>query len=378
MSRKFEQEYRELMREQTPDLWSRIEEGVNNSPRSNGIIEFKPEGFSRKTTEVRKRRSVNHYQFRALIGAAACFVLLLIGVPALRASITAEKNAAEELPTVVIDGSQLQSEAESADAAEAAPVKESADAAAVIKESVESVHADNAAVETEEPAASTDNAETLAVAADVQTAAEAVPETVQETVPADASSVQTADTSDAAVTNEETGNQEDSAAEKSAEVPEKKDAADKKPSKDSTSTAGLGKMAAVADNKASAKSGESSAITVDMAEESEEIAAVGTESGTETVYAKVEISIKSVKAENGKSVYTAVVVKDPSGKLAAGTKICVQTTGSEFVSGKNYTATLTDNGETTAAGEKLYISSDITIAVVDVIAEDSADVLEIS
>ena len=54
------------------------------------------------------------------------------------------------------------------------------------------------------------------------------------------------------------------------------------------------------------------------------------------------------------------------------------TTGSEFVSGKNYTATLTDNGETTAAGEKLYISSDITIAVVDVIAEDSTDVLEIS
>ncbi len=396
MSRKFEQEYRELMREQTPDLWSRIEEGVNNSPRSNGIIEFKPEGFSRKATEVKRRRSVNHYQFRALAGAAACFVLLLIGIPALRTTMTAEKEAKENIPTVVIDGSQAQPMEESQEGSYGKVVAaENTEAvAASSDEQAEAVKTESSEVNSEqektEPAKN--DAETAPVVAaadvngnvDVQPAAETV--TVAETVDtaADAATVQAETGSEIAMADEESGDETSEADVEDGKNSDKKNS-DKKGSdkKDASSdkktdnTSAVAKVTASTDNKAAAKTADNSSITVDEAEDSEDISAVGSDK-TEVVYAKVEISIKSVKAEGGKCVYTATVVKDPSGKLAAGTKILVQAAANDFVSGRNYTATLTDNGSTAVNGEKLYISSDITMAAVDSVTEEGTDVLEIS
>ena len=56
MNRSFEQEYREMMNKQTPDLWDRIEAGVKASDRSNSVIT----GIDdlRKETEIIKEKKL--------------------------------------------------------------------------------------------------------------------------------------------------------------------------------------------------------------------------------------------------------------------------------------------------------------------------------
>ena len=97
MSRNFEQEYRDMMNKQTPDLWDRIEAGVKASDRSNSVIT----GIDdlRKETEIKKekKRIPNYYQIMAVAGVAACFAVLAVGAPAVKQSMHMEKEAAEGL-----------------------------------------------------------------------------------------------------------------------------------------------------------------------------------------------------------------------------------------------------------------------------------------
>lgn len=98
MNKKFEQEYREMMEANVPDLWDRIEKGVNESERANSVIEFSASRNHRESSSdrsVRKKFKYNIYQLGTLAGVAACLVLLMIGVPAVRQSMKLEKEAEE-------------------------------------------------------------------------------------------------------------------------------------------------------------------------------------------------------------------------------------------------------------------------------------------
>lgn len=96
MNKKFEQEYRKMMEAKVPDLWDRIEKGVNESERANSVIEFKASRKSKDISDVKsegKKVRYSNYQLRALAGVAACFVLLMIGIPAVRQSMETENEA---------------------------------------------------------------------------------------------------------------------------------------------------------------------------------------------------------------------------------------------------------------------------------------------
>ena len=94
MNRSFEQEYREMMNKQTPDLWDRIEAGVKASDRSNSVIT----GIDdlRKETEIKKekKRFPNYYQVMAVAGVAACFAVLAVGAPAVKQSMNGKGRGA--------------------------------------------------------------------------------------------------------------------------------------------------------------------------------------------------------------------------------------------------------------------------------------------
>ncbi len=95
MNSSFEQEYREMMNNETPDLWDRIEAGVKASEKSNSVIT----GIDdlRKNSEVKKEKKLmaNYYQIMAVAGVAACFAVLAVGAPAVRQSMHMEKEAME-------------------------------------------------------------------------------------------------------------------------------------------------------------------------------------------------------------------------------------------------------------------------------------------
>jgi|GEM_PF-3845504 len=100
MSKSFEQEYREMMNSQTPDLWDRIENGVNNSERANGIIkEDNVLSWSEVCKKVNKedtfakKPAVNMYQMYALLGVVACVALVMVGAPAVKQTVITEQEA---------------------------------------------------------------------------------------------------------------------------------------------------------------------------------------------------------------------------------------------------------------------------------------------
>ena len=68
MSKKFEEEYKEYLNAQAPDLWSRIEAGIDTSS-----------ALAKKRKKRKKQIRYQHY--RALVSVAACLFALVIIVP---------------------------------------------------------------------------------------------------------------------------------------------------------------------------------------------------------------------------------------------------------------------------------------------------------
>lgn len=87
MSKSFEKDYRKYIENNTPDIWDRIEEGVNQSERSNAVIEFesdrRPKREQLKNREISKktRFGFNINQIYTVAGVVAALAVMLIGAP---------------------------------------------------------------------------------------------------------------------------------------------------------------------------------------------------------------------------------------------------------------------------------------------------------
>lgn len=144
MSKNFEKEYKEYLNAQAPDLWDRIEAGVDALEKSaqisreaEGETTEKVVGISAKKSK--KKRRVRYQHYRMIASVAACLFALVIVVPVYLFTRQNEKTemAADSVPqkienvtieNLVVDASESETTAE-----EAAPMAEATDSAAEIE-----------------------------------------------------------------------------------------------------------------------------------------------------------------------------------------------------------------------------------------------------
>ena len=85
MSKDFQQEYKEYLNAQAPDLWQRIEAGIEGVPAGgSGEDNIVPFGVgSRKNTKKngKKKKQVRYQHYRAIVSAAACLFAILMIIP---------------------------------------------------------------------------------------------------------------------------------------------------------------------------------------------------------------------------------------------------------------------------------------------------------
>ena len=77
MSKNFEEEYKEYLNAQAPDLWSRIEDGVDALGAKPPVIE----SIEPKQRRGRKKKQIRYQHYRMLVSVAACLFAMVIIVP---------------------------------------------------------------------------------------------------------------------------------------------------------------------------------------------------------------------------------------------------------------------------------------------------------
>ena len=101
MSKNFEGEYKEYLNAQAPDLWDRIEAGIDavaTAPQENVV----PISASESKASKKKRR-IRYQNYRMLVSVAACLFALVLVVPVYFLTRNAGKDAAAEAPMMVAD-----------------------------------------------------------------------------------------------------------------------------------------------------------------------------------------------------------------------------------------------------------------------------------
>lgn len=73
MSKRFEEEYKEYLNSQAPDLWARIETGIDALPADN-VVDFKQK-------RSRKKKQIRYQNYRTIVSVAACLFALILIVP---------------------------------------------------------------------------------------------------------------------------------------------------------------------------------------------------------------------------------------------------------------------------------------------------------
>lgn len=144
MSKNFEKEYKEYLNAQAPDLWDRIEAGVDALEKSaqisreaEGETTEKVVGISAKKSK--KKRRVRYQHYRMIASVAACLFALVIVVPVYLFTRQNEKTemAADSVPqkienvtieNLVVDASESEPAVE-----ESAPMEEVSDGTAQIE-----------------------------------------------------------------------------------------------------------------------------------------------------------------------------------------------------------------------------------------------------
>lgn len=117
MSRKFEEEYKEYLNAQAPDVWSRIEAGIE-VPQKDKIVSVN-KGAKK---HGKKKRQIRYQHYRALVSAVACLFALLVMVPAYFLLKPDNKNAEatdSAAPVVLTDATIENIEVATAETAEA-------------------------------------------------------------------------------------------------------------------------------------------------------------------------------------------------------------------------------------------------------------------
>ena len=133
MSKKFEEEYKEYLNAQAPDLWSRIEAGVDaleaGAAGKKKIVPITGD----EAKEAKKKRRIRYQHYRAIVSVAACLFALLLIVPVYlltRPSGKGSDNETAQAPMMLTDATIQNIEVtgdEYDDAVEEAPAAEEAD-----------------------------------------------------------------------------------------------------------------------------------------------------------------------------------------------------------------------------------------------------------
>ncbi len=143
MSKNFEGEYKEYLNAQAPDLWDRIEAGIDaGGARQENVVPIS----AAKAKESKKKRRNRYQKYRMLVSAAACLLALVLMVPVYLLTKDAGKDAASEAPMMVADGAienvEIINEESSVVTNESAPAKEAADDAVEAEVALEEMQDD--------------------------------------------------------------------------------------------------------------------------------------------------------------------------------------------------------------------------------------------
>ncbi len=158
MSKNFEKEYMEYLNAQAPDLWDRIEAGLDAK-----VVPISGE----KAKKARKKRRIRYQNYRMLASVAACLLALVIIVPvylltgAGAKSETASDAAPKEVENVTIQNLVVDASESMESAEDAAPMEEAAEAVTEIAIPEETLQEGFMMAEeaTEQSAAGTEDAE---------------------------------------------------------------------------------------------------------------------------------------------------------------------------------------------------------------------------
>ena len=155
-----ENEYRQQIANEVPDLWSRIEAGINavdaNREKNNNVVSIE---------QAKPKKKVNIFKYSAIIGAAACALIVVVAmVNNGKNMYDAAPAAASEAPSYYAESAACETTCEAAeDTCEAAaPAAEedydgamsfaSSDSAESQKAATNEVNAEDVATESEEAA----------------------------------------------------------------------------------------------------------------------------------------------------------------------------------------------------------------------------------
>ncbi len=138
MSKNFEGEYKEYLNAQAPDLWDRIEAGVD-ALGSAGQEKVTPITAGKAKKEKKKRR-IRYQNYRMLVSVAACLFALILVVPVYFLTRNAGKDASSEAPMMAdgaIENVEITNEESAVVTEEAAPAEEAAEPAAEAETEIE-------------------------------------------------------------------------------------------------------------------------------------------------------------------------------------------------------------------------------------------------
>ena len=363
MSRNFEQEYREMMNKQTPDLWDRIEAGVKASDRSNSVIT----GIDdlRKETEIKKekKRFPNYYQVMAVAGVAACFAVLAVGAPAVKQSMHMEKEAEQglteaglELPgdsssAAVTSSAKSSSEKESSSAAAAQNDESSSVQAEASSSQVQTANEESSSKKSKKPEKEAAKDDSSATASQLNHDDEASSQPVQETADStsvEASSDETASTSAAESTTKKKKKKTSSSDGHDVAVTSDADAQSGKPESDLETVAAKDDAASIAqaDAKAQAEAeakAQAEAEAKAQAEAEAEAQKAEEEKKEPVTYTGIVAKVSSMKESDGAIIYTFKIISDENGNFSKNKKIKVMSSES-LEKGSSYVIAFSDDG----------------------------------
>ena len=139
MSKNFEEEYKEYLNAQAPDLWGRIEAGVDALGGGNDEMSKVISIAEGKSKKGKKKRRINYQHYRAIASVAACLFVLILLVPVYflaRTSKVASDNAAQapvELTDATIQNIEVASETAEEAIEESAPMEAPAEEVAEVE-----------------------------------------------------------------------------------------------------------------------------------------------------------------------------------------------------------------------------------------------------
>lgn len=101
MSKNFEEEYKEYLNAQAPDLWSRIEAGVDALVTEPPVIE----SIASKQRRGKKKKQIRYQNYRMLVSVAACLFAMVVIVPVylLTRPVGKDSAPAETAPQMLED-----------------------------------------------------------------------------------------------------------------------------------------------------------------------------------------------------------------------------------------------------------------------------------